>query len=175
MSDQTTRPSITPDLSVNELLEAYPELEQALFDLAPDLKKLRSPALRQTVGKLTGLRQLAKTARVELGELITTLRVAAGVEEPWTEGPDAGGPARPAWLAACTEVETIDARPEIEAGSHPLPQVLQAIGKLEQGHALAVVAPFKPTPMIEKVTQMGFVAWTDQKGPAHFVTYFAHA
>jgi uncharacterized protein (DUF2249 family) len=169
------KPPITPDLSVSELLEAYPELEQPLFELVPDLKKLRSPALLQTVGKLTGLRQAATSAGVELGELISTLRVAAGVEQPWTEGTEAGGPARPEWLAACTEVQTFDARPEIEAGSHPLPRVLEAIGKLERGHALAVVAPFTPTPMIEKVTQMGFVAWTDQKGPAHFVTYFAHA
>ncbi len=169
------KPPITPDLSVLELLEAYPELEQPLFDQIPDLKKLRSPALRQTVGKLTGLRQAAASAGVELGEQISTLRVAAGVEQPWVEGTDAGGPARPAWLAACTEVQTLDARQEIAAGNHPLPQVLEAVGELERGHALAVVAPFAPTPMIEKLTQMGFVAWTDQKGPAHFVTYFAHA
>ena len=35
------KPPITSSLRVGELLEAYPELEQVLVDLAPPFRKLR--------------------------------------------------------------------------------------------------------------------------------------
>ncbi|MFH1755446.1 MAG: DUF1858 domain-containing protein, partial [Candidatus Latescibacterota bacterium] len=60
MTDDTNRPSITPDMKVSALLEAYPELEDVLIGIAPAFKKLRNPVLRRTVAKLTSLRQAAQ-------------------------------------------------------------------------------------------------------------------
>jgi uncharacterized protein (DUF2249 family) len=173
MTDQTGNPPITPDLDVKTLLEAYPALEQTLFELAPAFKKLRTPALRQTVARLTSLRQVAGGTEIALGELISKLRVAAGVEAEWEEGSAAAE--RPEWLEQCGSIETLDAREEIESGGHPLPRVMAAIDKLERGRAFAIVTPFVPTPMVNMVQQKGFKAWSEQKGPAHFITYFARA
>jgi hypothetical protein len=34
---------ITPSTTVNDLLEAYPELEETLISIAPPFKKLKTP------------------------------------------------------------------------------------------------------------------------------------
>ncbi|MFH2008490.1 MAG: DUF1858 domain-containing protein [bacterium] len=174
MTDSTSKPAITPDLKVAKLLFEYPELEEVLIGIAPAFKKLRNPVLRKTVARITSLRQAARVGGVSVGALVNKLRVAAGQEEAFLgeEGGDAASTERPAWVQSST-VELFDAREAIEGGGHPLPQALAAVDKLEAGHAFAIVTPFLPAPMIDKIEQKGFRSWTEQKGPEHFVTYFA--
>jgi len=54
------RPVITPDLKIGAFLEAYPELEEVLIAAAPAFAKLRNPLLRQSVARVTTLRQAAR-------------------------------------------------------------------------------------------------------------------
>lgn len=176
MTDSANRTDITPDIKVAALLKEYPELEEVLIGIAPAFKKLRNPVLRRTVAKITSLRQAARVGSVSIGELVNKLRVAAGQEEPWAEDGEetAAAEGRPSWVDDA-EVETFDARETIEAGGHPLPQAMSGVDKLEPGQAYAIVTPFLPAPMIDKIKAKGFHAWTDQKGPEHFVTYFTRS
>ncbi len=50
---------ITPQTKVKELLDAYPELEPVLIDMAPAFKKLRNPVLRRTIARVTSIKQAA--------------------------------------------------------------------------------------------------------------------
>jgi len=170
------RPAITPDLKIGQLLEAYPELEDELIAVAPTFEKLRNPVLRRTVAKITTLQQAAAVGGVSLGELIGRLRRAAGLDEPWQDG-DAAAEAgnKPAWVDGVEVVSTRDARPEIERGEHPLPMVMAAVRDLQPGQAYVLITPFVPAPMIDKITEMGFLTWTEQAGPEEFRTVFARA
>jgi uncharacterized protein (DUF2249 family) len=174
MTGDGTRPAITPDLKIGALLDAYPELEQVLVEMAPEFKKLRNPVLRRTVAKLASLRQAARVGGVSLGEMIGRLRRAAGIEEAWTSeetvGADKSG--RPGWLDENRLVETFDAREMIETGGHPLPVVMDAIGKLEPGQIYAIVTPFEPAPMIDKVREEGYLAWCERVEAEKYRTYF---
>ena len=173
MSDRT---DITPDMKIGHLLAAYPELEDELITVAPTFQKLRNPVLRRTVARVTTLRQAAAVGGVSLGELIGRLRRAAGIEEPWQQDEPASGAAeRPAWFADVTVVSNRDARPEIEQGEHPLPVVMAAVRELEPGQGYVLITPFVPAPMIDKITEMGFLAWTEQVGSEEFHTIFARA
>jgi Domain of unknown function (DUF1858) len=174
MTDPKNQPTITPDMMVAALLKDFPDLEEVLMDLAPAFKKLQTPALRATVTRTTSLHQMAQGTNVTLGEMINRLRVAAGQEEPMSDTQTDAAAGTPSWVTDC-EVELFDARETIEAGNHPLPEALAAVNKLTPGQAYAIVTPFLPTPMIEKIGAMGFQTWTDPKGPAHFVTYFSRA
>jgi hypothetical protein len=168
-------PEITPDMKIGALLDAYPELEHVLIEIAPAFKKLRNPVLRRTVAKLTTLRQAAQVGGVPVGEIIRTLRAAAGVAREWNdETPAAPGEApRPEWIDRTAPVEIFDASEMIESGGHPLPVVMTAVRKLEPGQIYAVVTPFVPAPMIDKVREEGYQAWTDREGPGRFITYFS--
>jgi hypothetical protein len=66
-----------------------------------------------------------------------------------------------------------DLRPAIEAGEHPLPLVMTAVRDLQPGQALLLVTPFVPAPMIDRITDGGFLAWTGKVGPEEFPTIFA--
>lgn len=174
MVDRDNRPAITPDLKIGDLLNAYPELEDVLIDIAPAFKKLRNPVLRRTVAKLTSLRQAAQVGGVSLGDMIGRLRTAAGCQQAWSDNEDAPqeNPQRPRWLGDNEPVETYDAIELIEAGGHPLPEVMSALRKLEPGQIYAVLTPFLPAPMIDKAREAGYQAWTDQRGKEEFTTYF---
>jgi hypothetical protein len=46
---------IGPEMTVGALLEAYPELESVLVEMAPAFAKLRNPVVRRTVAKVAGV------------------------------------------------------------------------------------------------------------------------
>lgn len=174
MSD---RPAITPQMKVGQLLDAYPELEDVLIGIAPEFARLRNPVLRQTVARVTSLQQAAQVGGVGLGDLIARLRAAAGCGDAPDGEPaaDAGGTAagagaaaRPGWVDRVAVVGRDDARADIDAGEHPLPRVMAAVGRLEPGQAHLLVTPFVPAPLLDKVRGLGLVVWTEQAGPREF-------
>jgi len=174
MADGSKRPAITPDLKVSELLDAYPELEEVLIEIAPAFKKLRNPVLRRTVAKLTSIRQAAQVGGVSLGEIVAKLRSAAGCEEEWIDEEDAppGVSQRPEWVDSGELVEIFDAVEMIEAGGHPLPETMSALRKLKPGQIYAIVTPFVPAPMIDKVREQGYLTWIERLGAGKFKSYF---
>ena len=46
---------ITPKTKVAELLDAYPQLEDILIEIAPQFKKLQNPVLQKTIARVTSL------------------------------------------------------------------------------------------------------------------------
>ncbi len=168
------RPDITPDLKVGALLRHYPELEESLIALSPEFRRLKNPVLRATVAKLATLRQVAQVGGVPIGTIVTTLRRAAGVEgthciaEGTTEGE--GAVPRPSW--AKEPARTLDARAMIEAGGHPLPQVMQGLAALPPGGVFLLVTPFVPSPLVGQAQAKGFEAWTDASDETAVQTWF---
>jgi hypothetical protein len=167
------RPAITPDLKVGELLAAYPELEDELIAIAPPFAKLRNPVLRRTVAKITSLRQAASVGGVSLGAMIGRLRQAAGITEEWQGDEKDSTMSRPDWLDQVQVVSTHDARREIEEGGHPLPKVMAALQSLQPGQAHVLITPFVPAPMVDKVREQEFAAWTEEVGKEEFHNTFA--
>ena len=53
-----------------------------------------------------------------------------------------------------------------------MPEVMAAIGKLGPGQIYAIITPFVPAPMIDKVREKGFLTWTEQLGAERFKNYF---
>lgn len=156
---------ITPDLKVSALLEHYPEMEETLIGLSPEFQRLRNPVLRRTVARLATLRQVARVGGLEVGALVGALRAAAGLDVCTTDSrdgeTDAAGP--PAWWRE--PIRTLDARPIIEDGGHPLPQVLKALEGLPRGEVFCLVTPFVPEPLLDVVRSRGLQVWTAPRGP----------
>jgi uncharacterized protein (DUF2249 family) len=76
----------------------------------------------------------------------------------------------PSWGAA--PVRTIDARPIIAAGRHPIEEVQAGLRALGSGQALALVTPFVPAPLVERVAALGYEAVSVQDGPGLVRTCF---
>ncbi len=69
---------ITPKTKVSELLEAYPELERVLIDIAPTFKKLKNPMLRRTIARVTSLQQAASVGEIPVDVIVNKLRGIVG-------------------------------------------------------------------------------------------------
>jgi uncharacterized protein (DUF2249 family) len=78
----------------------------------------------------------------------------------------------PTWLLREQIKITLDARPLLASGEHPLERVLQEIATLSPGEIYEIITPFIPEPMIERITAMNFDVFVSQKGPAEVRTYF---
>jgi len=164
---------ITPKTKIHELLQAYPELEELLIEMAPVFKKLQHPVLRRTIARVTTIQQAAAVGEIPVQQLVNTLRAKVGQDS--LEGIDSigGKPTeKPHWLNEARIVIRLDARPVIEAGGHPLGEVLTGVSDLKPGEIFLLTTPFVPAPLIERVVEQGFDAWTEKISSDHFCSYF---
>jgi len=173
MINNQTKPSITPQMKVTELLNHYPQLEPVLLDMSPAFAKLKNPILRKTIAKVATLSQAALVGNIAIGKLINGLRNAAGIEESF-EGVTllSTGGDRPDWLMTDEIGETFDARPILKQGEHPLTAVFQKLNHLPDGRILELLTPFYPAPLIEKAQAQGYSVWSDKTEAELIKTYF---
>ena len=82
---------------------------------------------------------------------------------------------KPAWFNTAAICETLDAREMLQAGQHPLAEVLTRTGNLTAGQIFELITPFTPMPLIEKVTEKGFSAYVNEAGLAEIHTFFFKA
>ncbi len=155
----SSKPGITPDTKVADLLRDYPALEERLLQLSPTFAALKNPVLRRTVARVTSLQQAAKVANIPVVEMVNALRREAGLatmEESFCPG--GGEEALPLAANAPAKVVTVtmDVRPIIDAGDHPKDAVLAQAEQLLPGECLELIAPFPPAPLISLLQQRGF-------------------
>ncbi len=174
MENKPSNIPITPETKVAALLDNYPQLESTLMELAPSFAKLRSPILRKTVAKVTTLRQAAKVGGISLAEMINKLRQAAGIssENFIEESIDEANGKAPDWFKKSAICKTIDARPILEKGEHPLGLVLNEIRLLQAGQILELITPFLPAPLIDKGKEAGCLVWSMSEKDDLIRTYF---
>jgi len=164
---------ITPDSRIGELLQRWPALEDVLVELSPHFKALRNPVLRRTVAKVATLRQVSTVSGVPLGTLIERLRAGAGLPPVAVAEEIGGAPAqRPAWAVESAAVRTHDARAAIEAGEHPMPQVMSALLALDDGQVYQFLTPFTPAPLLDLAREKGFEAFSAPEAGGLVRTFF---
>jgi len=171
MSDD--RPEITGNLKVGALLAAYPELESVLVDLAPPFRRLRNPVLRRTVAQVTTLSQAARVAGVPVGQLIQTLRQAAG--QTATPAAQATGPPStepvPDWVRRGVPAAVVNADEVLATGDHPLTLVREHLRSLAADQVLIIEGSFRPEPLTDLLRGQGYAIHVQESGPASFRTF----
>lgn len=166
---------ITPDTKIGELLDAYPQLEKILIEIAPAFKKLKNPILRKTVAKVTSIRQAARVGGIPLGTMVNSLRREAGQSAIEYEDSNQELSDTDAEIIPADRIfKTLDAREMIEVGEQPLGKVLSDLRQMPQGAIYELITPFEPAPLIDKAKSQGFKAETRKKAADIYVTYFRH-
>ncbi|OJX90575.1 MAG: hypothetical protein BGP01_04115 [Paludibacter sp. 47-17] len=167
-----TKLIITPKTKVYDLLAAYPELEELLIATIPTFNKLKNPVLRNTVAKITTLQQAAPIGNIKTEELINLLRKAVGQEKMEAIQDTGFVTVQPSWFSEDKVVRTFDVREMLEAGEHPVNQVLADVKALKEGEIYSMIAPFLPAPLIEKAASLNARHWVDQVDEECFYIYF---
>lgn len=78
----------------------------------------------------------------------------------------------PIWLKVEKIKITLDARPLLAGGEHPLERVMQETENFISGDIYVIITPFIPSPMIEKLNVLGFETFIRQESPSEVHTYF---
>jgi len=163
---------IAPKTKVAELIEAYPQLEEALIECVPAFEKLRNPVLRKTVARITTLQQAAAIGGVNVEDLINRLRKAVGQDYFSGAAAAAYNTDQPAWFSEARVVAGLDARGMLTAGEQPVNQVIADLRALQPGDIYRLVAPFMPAPLVDKASSLGISHWVTQKEGAEVIIYF---
>lgn len=174
-SDSTfgsNKPPITPTMKVGVLLDAYPDLEDVLLELAPAFEKLKNPVLRKTVAKVATLRQAAQVGGIDIAAMVNALRRAAGQSEVALESSGGTSTARPDWCRKELVAVHLDVGPILARGEQPMAAVMEELTKLPAGKMLKLRAPLLPAPLIDMARSRGFESWSESTGPDQFVVYF---
>jgi uncharacterized protein (DUF2249 family) len=78
----------------------------------------------------------------------------------------------PSWLIRNNIKTTVDARPLLAQGIHPLEQVQKECAALQSGEIFEIITSFLPAPMIEKMAAEGFDTYTEAGDNGMFHTCF---
>jgi uncharacterized protein (DUF2249 family) len=79
---------------------------------------------------------------------------------------------KPKWLDKANIKTTLDARPILASGEHPIERVLQEAGSLDPGEIYEIITPFPPMPMIEKLKALGFENYSESDDAGLFHNFF---
>jgi hypothetical protein len=168
--------AIGPETRVGALLEAYPEVERLLVEMAPAFAKLRNPVVWRTVAKVATLEQAAKIGAVSLQAMIRRIRDFTGGSEADLPSPQPGqqAGAEASWLMKGRVVEEIDADAMLERGDHPIGKVREAVRTLGPGDVVVLRSSFRPEPLLETMRRSGASVGCATRGTTHF-SYFGRS
>jgi len=164
---------ITPSVTVDELLKAYPELENVLIGIAPPFKKLKNPVLRRTIAKVATLKHIASVGGVPLDKLISKLRKAVGQEETselFTEQEYLGE--QPEWFSPEKVVNSINEAEIKDKDRMALSVLLKNAKTLKKGEIIELITSFLPAPGIDAMKSKGFRVWTKKESDTLLKSYF---
>ncbi len=162
---------ITLKTKVNDLLKAYPQLEEKLISLNPKYKKLKNPILRRTVAKIASLDQVAKIGGFDPIELVNILREEVG-QAP-IEGENSGKAEEevdiPLWVTEEPK-EIINATELLDNEKSPLSESSKILKSLKSGEVLLVKSDFFPAPLVDTFKKEGHEVFSRENN-GEFFTY----
>lgn len=147
---------ITGSSKLLDVLQAYPELEEQLINIAPPFKNLKNPVLRRTVGSLVNLNKVAQIGGMDATRLVNTLRRHVGQSELL----EASGQIKKVEIPRTTEdPDWISGEPQfvvngtqlLQQGEVPLGKVNQLLTQLSPNRYLLLLTNFSPTPIMDAV------------------------
>ncbi|MCX7736934.1 MAG: DUF2249 domain-containing protein [Candidatus Kapabacteria bacterium] len=158
---------ITPHTTIEELFSDFPEIQESFLKLFPEIANLANPALKEMIYKNTTIEQLSSKNNKNLAETINVLRSYIGLEqsELLNDLPD--------WLDKLKVVNTLDARPIVMSGGHPIQEVMMSVQSLANGEVFKLITPFQPTPLIDMIGSQGFKVFCEKENDTLFHTYFS--
>jgi hypothetical protein len=70
------------------------------------------------------------------------------------------------------QFKRFDVRGRLRAGGEPFPEILQRVQALGADEGLIIVAPFLPSPLVERLAGEGFVSKIERGQGTDWLVYF---
>ncbi len=169
----TKKVDITPSTKVNDILTAYPEIEDDLIKMAPPFKKLRNPFLRRTIGKVATLKQVSAVRDIPLNDLINNLRKLVGqpeINESYTD--ENYFLDKPEWFSQEKISLSINEEKMENKNQMTLVTILLEAKNVKKGEIIELITTFLPAPGIDILKSKGYSVWTIKEENNIIKSYF---
>jgi len=164
---------INTSLTVHDLLDAYPELEEVLIGIAPPFKKLKNPFLRRSVAKVATIKHISSVGGVPIDQLISQIREAVGQAESSQSyiDQDYFGE-QPDWFSPGKVVLTLDEDKVEDKDKMTLVIILKEARNVKKGEIIELITSFLPAPGIDILKSKGYSVWTRKESDVLIRSYF---
>ncbi len=171
------------DTRLSELLKAYPEMVEVLARFNKHFELLRRPTLRKLMTPLVTIEKAARTAEVDVDDLLAAIYTAMG--EPFS--PELAREERPAdgtvasapdWIGQVPDDRRVllDVREQVRSGGEPYHRIMRAVASLKEEQILCLCNTFEPVPLYDLLAQRGFGHVTERRGPQEWwITFYRAA
>jgi len=164
---------INPSVTVHDLLETFPELEDKLIALAPPFKKLKNPFLRKSVAKVATIKHIASVAGIPLDELIHKIKLAVGQQDSKETYDDQNYfGTKPDWFSTEKITLTLDENKIEDKDTMTLVIITKEAKNVKKGEIIELVTSFLPAPGIDILIAKGYSVWTTKESPDIIRSYF---
>lgn len=164
---------VTPETTVHDLLEAYPELEDVLINIAPPFKKLKNPLLRKTVAKIATVKHISSVGNVPLNELLNKIRESIGQETKVDSYTDENYfLSQPDWFSENKIALSITEDKLEEKDKMTLVIILKKAKEVQKGNIIELITSFLPAPGIDILKSKGYSVWTKKESDDIIKSYF---
>ena len=75
-------------------------------------------------------------------------------------------------IPSINKFKRFDVRDVLSRGVEPFPEIRKRVDALKPDEGLLVVAPFLPSPLVEKLNGEGFTSKIERGGGADWIIYF---
>jgi len=75
-------------------------------------------------------------------------------------------------MPSVTRFRRFDVRPILKVGDEPFSEIRKRVNALKPAEGLAIIAPFLPAPLIEKLGSEGFKSKVEHAGSGSWIAYF---
>jgi hypothetical protein len=75
-------------------------------------------------------------------------------------------------MPSMTKFKRFDVRDMLSRGVEPFPEIRKRVDALKPDEGLVVVAPFLPSPLVEKLNGEGFTSKIERGSGADWIIYF---
>jgi TusA-related sulfurtransferase len=159
--------------TVYEFLEAFPDLENTLIELAPPFKKIKNPMLRNSVAKIATIKNISAVGNIPLAELLNILRKDVGQSAIHEEnGEENYFGDKPIWLSKEKVKVSIIEGQAGNSNEMNIVSVLREAKKLKKGEIIELITTLIPAPGIDRLKAKGYSAWTVRDKGEVIKSYF---
>ena len=160
---------------VSDVLARDESLVGVFVRHARHFEKLRSPTMRRVMARLITVEQAARTAGVDVDDLLRDLNRALGVPtdapapapaETSSDAPSAG--TRPAGRPTIE----LDLRDDMREGREPFSRIMTAVAALDDSRVLRLRTIFEPVPLFEVLARRGFHHESRRDAPEDWSAWF---
>lgn len=81
----------------------------------------------------------------------------------------------PKYVSNALKYKKFDVRPILARGEEPFPEIRKRIDALKPGEGLQLVAPFLPSPLVERLRGEGFESTIERGKSGEWIVYFHRA